>query len=478
MLAYKLGMAKNNWIAQTVSASAPGRSPADLRSNAVSPPPRSHVGQGPGPIYKPVVKQATALHLPIQTSHPVQPKAIHNSRDSRPAPPVYKPANSGKQGILMQAKSAPVTGTINNKGIQAKTAKAVAVERRPAPPVYSANIKQAQLKSGVSHQELRPAPPVFNPFKNATPAQCRMNFPGPVNAKAAIILPGKLAMQGTADARKTVSIPAMASASRVILPKIAITWATGLGRSGRVIQPMWVFIGDSKVKSNMTNNNDGTFTFKTDGNTYRSTGNLRDDCPIVELNDDSDDEMSDYSQHSLADSEDEFAKLGGRSKNVLATYRTHKHSDLGQVNTSEGLLQIVSTFDTGNQSAANTHVLFQGEDDDGYELIQLGTALGVKLYLMRFGFGVTDYKNVQAKWGKSAGVHTEMHLLHILTGGKKGDIPGCLNGYKLIVDKPVCADCYPYVVSASPDEVRDSTDFSGAGANTRQRWDTWTNPFK
>jgi hypothetical protein len=192
---------------------------------------------------------------------------------------------------------------------------------------------------------------------------------------------------------------------------------------------------------------------------------------------------SEYYQSSLSpDSPTIFTDFGGRLKSsVLGTYRENK-GNINQINTSEGLATTVMTFDTGKNSAANTTALIKGPQDDGYTLVQLGTALGVKLAVSRFKandvrFDVTSYPTVQKQWGKTSHVHTEMHIIYTLTGGDRNKIKNCLNGYILIVDKGVCGDCYPYVVSARPDEVRDSTDFYATGANQRLTWDNWQNPF-
>ncbi|HWI28792.1 MAG TPA: hypothetical protein VN668_17580 [Stellaceae bacterium] len=188
-----------------------------------------------------------------------------------------------------------------------------------------------------------------------------------------------------------------------------------------------------------------------------------------------DDALSQYSPHSPSSPARRFKEAGGRSKKVFAAYTDHKHDAMPPINTSAGLAAVVKTFDTGKNSNANTHVLFRAESDPKYSLVSIGTATAIRLYADRFEFDTKD--NVQKVHGKSAHVHTEMHLLWTLTGGDAQKIPGILTGHKLVVDKAVCADCYPFVLDAKPADVRDGTNFFAQGAGTRQSWDDWKNPF-
>ncbi len=169
--------------------------------------------------------------------------------------------------------------------------------------------------------------------------------------------------------------------------------------------------------------------------------------------------------------------IGGRSKKVIDTYVEHRHDPFSQpINTSEGLKERVLLFDTAKNAAANTHVLYRHEQDDKYTAVSIGTATAMKGVLKRYAFD--SDQNVQSKFGKKQHIHAEMWILHQLTGGDVDGIPGVLEGYTLVVDKPVCASCYPYVVSADPAEVRDTTDFWTTGADQRQRWENWKSPFR
>lgn len=245
---------------------------------------------------------------------------------------------------------------------------------------------------------------------------------------------------------------------------------------GLVIQATWVYIGSATTKTNMTDLSGGRYRHTVTGKTY-ATVRIRDGAPeVAEEVVGDDDELSQYSQHSLDDLPGTFSGFGGRSAVVLDTYSNNRHSMVEPINTSAGLKEAVLGFDTAKNATANTHVMYKGATDTKYSFVPIGTATAVRLYLKRFGFEQL-IQNVQSRWGKGAHVHAEMHLIHSVTGGNAGAIDNCLNGYTLVVDKEVCADCYPYVVRASPSEVRDGTDFLAKGAAERQSWEDWSNPF-
>jgi hypothetical protein len=191
--------------------------------------------------------------------------------------------------------------------------------------------------------------------------------------------------------------------------------------------------------------------------------------------------MSDYDSDSSGyESEQEFKRLGGRSKNVFSTYSGGKHQPHDAINTSSGLNQAVRRFDTGKNSSANTNLLYQGPEEETYTLYQKGTALGVGLYAQRFRKRTTGVRiqlaptNAQATWGKDKNVHTEMHLLWLLTQGRREDVAGVMDGGRLVVDKPICRDCIQWVRLAAPDVIRDRHEGSD---EERERWARWTNPF-
>jgi len=285
-----------------------------------------------------------------------------------------------------------------------------------------------------------------------------------------------------------------ASCSRVHAPPPTRYALVGTGRAlqafrgfvgavgGLVIQAAWVYIGSAATKTNMTDLGSGRFQHTATGKTYRTVGTLG-GCPMVTEeaaggggDSDDDDALSQYSQHSIADLPGTFAGFGGRSAVVLDTYSGLRHAMVEPINTSKGLSEAVLSFDTAKNAAANTHVLYRGPTDAKYSVTSIGTATAVRLYMKRSGFE-TLVPNVQSVWGKGAHVHAEMHLIHSRTGGNAAAIDGCLAGHILVVDKEVCADCYPYVVRANPAEVRDGSDFASKGASQRQSWPDWNNPF-
>jgi hypothetical protein len=184
------------------------------------------------------------------------------------------------------------------------------------------------------------------------------------------------------------------------------------------------------------------------------------------------DEPSDLSEDSYSDDEREFKRRGGRSKAVIAAYVDNKHSGF-RVNTQEGLSSAVNKMDTAKNASANTHVLI-GSKQDTYRSYSIGTATAVSMYGGRFS--VQSEPNVHATWGKKMHVHSEMHALYKITGGDASKIKGCLKGKKIVVDKEICADCYPFVLASEPDEIRDGT--VGKPTDQRERWDDWKNPFE
>lgn len=248
---------------------------------------------------------------------------------------------------------------------------------------------------------------------------------------------------------------------------------------GLVIQATWVYIGNATSKTNMTDLGGDRFRHTATGKTYYKTRTRNGYPEVAEegTGEDSDDgELSEYSQHSIDDLPRTFKSFGGRSDAVLDRYSSLRHSMVNPINTSEGLAEAVVNFDTAKNASANTHVMYKGEDDEKYSFVSIGTATAVKLYLKRFG--IEEFiKNVQSVWGKGTHTHAEMHLIYNMTNGDANAIDDCLDGYTLVVDKEVCADCYPYVVRANPSEVRDGTIFLVKTATQRQSWPDWNNPF-
>lgn len=186
--------------------------------------------------------------------------------------------------------------------------------------------------------------------------------------------------------------------------------------------------------------------------------------------DDSDGDVSVLSEYSYADDLEELYSQGGYSDKVLKAYTEGKGEDL-VVNTSEGLSAVVTLFDTGKQPAANTHVLVGHAGT--YRSYAMNTATAVKMALGRFNVGsATSSRNAHPQ----GHVHAEMHMLYDLTKGNKDKIAGILKGKVIVVDKEICGDCYPFVVLAQPEEIRDGS--NGKAASARDKWADWTNPFK
>lgn len=71
--------------------------------------------------------------------------------------------------------------------------------------------------------------------------------------------------------------------------------------------------------------------------------------------------------------------------------------------------------------------------------------------------------------------HTEMYLLYKLTGGSESNVKNALKGYKLLVDKPICKDCWEYVKLANPDVVEDTIGKKDEGHD--ELYKHWYNPF-
>lgn len=202
-------------------------------------------------------------------------------------------------------------------------------------------------------------------------------------------------------------------------------------------------------------------------------------------------ELSEYEESPGYLSEPEFKKFGAREKkpgrrkklDVRDAYRVRAKGKGFPINTSSGLRSLVDAAETG-QPAANTHLLYKHKDDKSYTFLQQNTATGTRVAAGRYkpkgNVPGANRINVSASSVRGAykglrNVHTEMHLLYIRTGGDATQIPNCLNGYTVVVDKPTCADCIEFVRSAKPDELRDNSD--GIDAGGRATFKNWTNPF-
>lgn len=193
-----------------------------------------------------------------------------------------------------------------------------------------------------------------------------------------------------------------------------------------------------------------------------------------------DDEMSQWSDHSL-DSDDEkevFASSNKRSKQKKL-YTKHKSRELN-FHSSFGLNEAVKYIghDGNDQYKANTHLLASGMDSEGTQvrlMINLSTANAMTAYAKRHG--AITMPAASNFFGKKQHVHAEMYLIFTLTGGDESQIAGCMEGMHLVVDKPVCQQCYPYVKLAAPSLVDDGTNFSNAVTGRGDFSDTWKSPF-
>lgn len=183
----------------------------------------------------------------------------------------------------------------------------------------------------------------------------------------------------------------------------------------------------------------------------------------------------DYEYDSLDEEEKEFAFSSSRSNSKQpGNYETNRHcvKDQGlSFFSSEGLSLAVKEVGFGGDGRykVNTHALFTHGGESF--LARQQTLVGMEA--MAANYHVNQILSVEF----GAQVHTEMQILHHITDGDKTKIPGCAAGQILTVDKPVCKQCYPYVVSAGFAEVRDGTDFLKVGAAARENFADWKDPF-
>ena len=192
------------------------------------------------------------------------------------------------------------------------------------------------------------------------------------------------------------------------------------------------------------------------------------------------DEMSDWTDESLdsGDEREAFATSNKRSKQA-GLYRKHKHREL-PFHTSAGLAGAVRDVGHGGagQFAANTHALLSGVNSTGTPvrvMANLSTLNAMKAYAYRHGALVMSAaSNV---FGKSQHIHAEMYLLAVLTGGDESKIPGCMAGMHLVVDKPICQQCYPFVKLAAPDLVDDGVNFNDSMTGRGDFSASWKTPF-
>lgn len=197
-----------------------------------------------------------------------------------------------------------------------------------------------------------------------------------------------------------------------------------------------------------------------------------------------DDVMSEWSEDSL-DSGDEREVFSTSKKNSKQPklYNKYKHHLQGQnleFHSSTGLKEAVDFVGHGGkgQSDSNTHLLASGTDDEGNRvrlMMNLSTLNSMTAYAKRFGaFTVPPASNV---FGKKQHIHAEMYLIWLLTNGNEDDVDGCMAGLHLVVDKPICQQCYPWVVRAAPSLVDDGVDFGNGVVGRGDYSDTWKSPF-
>lgn len=195
-------------------------------------------------------------------------------------------------------------------------------------------------------------------------------------------------------------------------------------------------------------------------------------------------DVTDLSDSDVTDIE---AQIKTRSAKQREKYQKYKGTPF-KLNTSSGLQDIVLKAETAKNASANTTLLYRGPDSDQYVLLQKDTASAVKALIGRFRISRAAFPrrkpieiphiDIQAKAAKSAlgeNVHTEMYLLWMLTDGFKKSHVGVLKGYKLVVDKPSCQDCFKLLKEAGLEILRDGT----AGISDtapRQQWAKWKLP--
>jgi hypothetical protein len=143
---------------------------------------------------------------------------------------------------------------------------------------------------------------------------------------------------------------------------------------------------------------------------------------------------------------------------------------------TEGLSHALRYIGFGDKNpSVNTHLLFTyTSNDKEKKVVMAGQQTLTGMNAIATAYSVDE---ILSPFGRS-GLHTEMQVIYELTGGDEKKIDKCAAGEKLVVDKEVCADCYPFIVRAGFAKVDDGTDFNNVLAKDRSAYSGWLNPFK
>jgi len=189
-----------------------------------------------------------------------------------------------------------------------------------------------------------------------------------------------------------------------------------------------------------------------------------------------------------SESDDEREKVifadARKGSNQKKHYSKNKHCLSGKksFHTSHGLSTAVQKVGHGDsqkqQYKANTHLLVSKPGTNKRFMVNLSTLTAMNAFALRYKtVTLPPATNV---FGKGSHIHAEMYLIACLTGGDERLVAGCMRDMHLVVDKPVCKQCYPYVLLAGPSLVDDGTDFFKENENSGKRTDysgSWKSPF-
>lgn len=192
-----------------------------------------------------------------------------------------------------------------------------------------------------------------------------------------------------------------------------------------------------------------------------------------------DEKMSDWEADSLDEADEEEAFRKSRGGNQRKLYRK-RGSLKKKFHSSAGLADAVTLLGGGKAPKANTHVLLSGpRPKKGPRPRLMAHASTVNaMRAMTLRHGAINLPAVQNIIGKKKHVHTEMYLIWILTGGDAKKIDGCMTGMNLVVDKPICVKCLPFVKRAGPTLIDDRGNDPDPKKQVRGDWKNWRNPFE
>lgn len=183
---------------------------------------------------------------------------------------------------------------------------------------------------------------------------------------------------------------------------------------------------------------------------------------------DDEDVLSDWSNASLDEEGIRNAFSSSRNNNQFNNYQNRHDLEL-DFHSSKGLFEAVERIGGGNAPSANTHILVSL--NGARVMANSSTVNGMRAMINRYKGDMLEA--AQNIFGKKKHVHTEMYFIWVLAGGDPDKIKGCMAGMHLVVDKPICESCLPYVKLAGPALIDDNSDKEDRGD-----WDTWQNPFE